>query len=177
MQCRCGTRRLVKDTYHVVYGISRSCGCLQREKLLKRNTTHGMRSHPFYELWKGMLARCQNTKHEHYAQYGGRGIYVCARWKGRNGFANFVADMSPRPPGTLLERRNNDGPYSPTNCEWATRQHQNRNKRNNVLFTYDGRTQCLSAWAEEIGINYGTLWYRLNKRRMSPAQAFGYDAG
>jgi predicted phage-related endonuclease len=73
-----------------------------------------------------MRARCENPKHMHFGRYGGRGISVCDRW--RRSFADFVADMGPRPDGHTLDRVNNDGNYEPDNCRWATRKQQSNNR-------------------------------------------------
>lgn len=67
-----------------------------------------------------MLARCFNPKTNGYERYGGRGITVCERWRGPDGFENFLADMGERPAGMTLDRRDNDGNYELGNCRWAT---------------------------------------------------------
>jgi hypothetical protein len=75
-----------------------------------------------------MVQRCYDTNATGYSRYGGRGITVCERWLGRDGFVNFLADMGERPEGLTLDRINNDGDYVPSNCRWATRSEQQRNK-------------------------------------------------
>ena len=109
--------------------------------------------------WKSMLERCLNSKKKNYLDYGGRGITVCDRWL--SSFANFVADMGNPPPNTSLDRIDNDGNYEPGNCRWAACVVQNRNKRTNKLLTFRGKTQCLAAWAEEIGKRSDSIAKRL----------------
>ena len=82
--------------------------------------THGQTTHPLYWAWCGMHARCRDRRHVGYRYYGGRGITVCERWTGSDGFANFLADMGDRPDGWHLHRIDNDGSYLPTNCVWIS---------------------------------------------------------
>lgn len=106
-----------------------------------------------------MRARCNRPSATSYQYYGGRGIRICEHWES---FANFLADMGERPEGKTLDRLDNDGPYSPENCRWATRAEQNANKRTTLLVEYQGRRQSLKLWCDELHLNYDRTYYRLN---------------
>jgi hypothetical protein len=108
-----------------------------------------------------MFTRCRNPNDKGSAYYGARGIDVCKRWES---FENFLADMGPRPPGTTLDRYPNvDGNYEPGNCRWATVAEQNRNKRDTVLVTHNGKTHCIAEWARIVGISAPALYKRFRK--------------
>lgn len=86
-----------------------------------------MRNRIEYKCWWNMLDRCSNPKNPVFRHYGGRGISVAVRWRE---FENFFADMGPRPgPGYSIERIDNDGNYTPSNCKWATKKEQVQNSR------------------------------------------------
>lgn len=117
--------------------------------------THGKSKTPQYAVWKAMKQRCLNKRNRQYPDYGGRGIRLCKRWLK---YENFFDDMGRRPNGPLtIERRNNNRGYTSSNCYWATQTAQGRNKRNNRIIKADGKSMCLSEWAEAIGIQTKTL--------------------
>lgn len=121
-RCDCGVEH-VAHSADLRSGHSSSCGCLRREVHL----THGGAHTPEWDIWRSMRQRCKPGGHPN---YGGRGIRVCARWQK---FANFIADMGPRPsPELTVERKNNDGNYEPNNCVWATRKEQANNTRRSI---------------------------------------------
>jgi hypothetical protein len=107
-----------------------------------------------------MKQRCENTNHDAYANYGGRGITVCGRWK--HSFETFLADMGERPSMRhTLERRDNDLGYSKDNCLWDTRLAQASNRRNSPSITYRGETKTVAEWARTLNIRYIKLYHRL----------------
>ncbi|MDO8632353.1 MAG: hypothetical protein Q7R41_17865 [Phycisphaerales bacterium] len=142
-------------------GVSKSCGCLQREIARARTRTHGESETVEYEIWSGMKKRCYNRRTKSFKDYGGRGIYVCDRWL--HDFPAFLADMGKRPSVNHSIDRfpNNDGPYAPDNCRWATVITQRRNRPDNRILNFQGQTLTLSAWADRLHIAGNTLVRRL----------------
>lgn len=114
-----------------------------------------------YCIWSLIKTRCHKVGGRDYNAYGGRGIFVCDRWL--NNFPAFLADMGERPSGMSLDRIDNDGPYSPDNCRWATQWQQNRNKHNTRRITFGGETLCITDWAARQGLCLPTLGKRLRK--------------
>jgi hypothetical protein len=166
-RCVCGqVRDVLQD--NLIYGRSRSCGCFNRDG--KHRITHGKSNSPEYMAWRSCRERCNNPNIPGYRNYGGRGITICDRWL--NSFENFYADMGPRPsPKHSLDRIDNDGNYEPGNCRWATTKQQSRNRRNNIIVTYDGDDMCLRDFANLVGKNPNLLTKRVKKGAASIVEA------
>ena len=159
-RCECGEIVIVR-AFELKRGHTASCGCFSRERTRTRLTSHGGKGTRLYRIWEQMKARCNNQTTKQYKDYGGRGITVCAEWANNfEAFRDWALANGYRDDLTL-DRKENDGPYSPDNCRWATRKDQQNNKRNNHMITFKGETRTLTQWAELTGIPRTTLWDRL----------------
>lgn len=151
--CDCGSTAVIRggDLKRNDGRGARSCGCNRTGRVV----THGLcrefrREH---QTWVRMRGRCSNPRAKEWKNYGGRGIKVCERWTGVDGFQNFLADMGPRPgAGFSIDRIDNSGDYSPRNCRWATSAEQSRNTRRNVSLEYDGRRMTYADLSEICGV-------------------------
>jgi hypothetical protein len=114
-------------------------------------------------VWRTMHNRCYNANQKCYPNYGGRGISVDAEWHGADGFKRFLLDMGPRPEGGTIERIKNDDNYGPSNCRWATRSEQSKNKRNNRVIEAEGKALTITEWARELGCSHAAILYRIRK--------------
>jgi hypothetical protein len=153
-RCRCDCGREIEvRSVRLRGGHTTSCGCLAAKQ-------NGLRKHPLYGTWIQMMHRCMNPDHVSYANYGGRGVKVCERWRD---LKNFVADMGPRPSVAHQIDRfpNNDGNYEPGNVRWALPNAQMRNTRANRYVTIRGEKMVLAAAAELFGVPYWTAHKRL----------------
>lgn len=113
---------------------------------------------PTYYAWIDMRRRCENPNHRAYKWYGARGITVCDRWQS---FETFLSDVGEKPEGHSLDRIDNQKGYEPSNCRWADSYQQNANRRTVRLLTFAGKTQSVTAWAQELGMGQSTLQWRM----------------
>lgn len=158
-RCQCGCERIVASS-SLRSGGSRSCGCLTREATGRRSRTHGESRSPTYRTWQNMVERCRNPSASNYHRYGGRGISVCDAWAAS--FPAFVRDMGSKPGHQYsLDRIDNEMPYQPGNCRWATRKEQARNTSMTTLITLNGETRALSDWCDLHKIKPNTFRSRL----------------
>lgn len=185
-QCECGNIKSILSD-NLLNGSTRSCGCLSVES----HTTHGFsrvatkEEQGTYHVWESMRQRILNPNHKAYKDYGGRGITIDPRW---NTFAGFLSDMGVRPAGHSIDRIDNDGPYSPENCKWATRIEQASNMQKTRLVEYHGNKMTLSELSKITGINLSRLRHRyvvqglsvedsIRMPTYSPKRKFRHDNG
>lgn len=160
-KCDCGKIVIVAGK-HLKNGSVKSCGCLNKELIAKRNYVHGKRHTRLYRIWLVMKNRCNNPNDKYYYCYGGKGIKVCDEWAEdfmsfynwsiANGYSDKLS----------IDRIDSDKGYQPDNCRWATNKEQQNNKTNNHYITYKGKTQSMKKWSEELNIDYSTLRSRIN---------------
>jgi hypothetical protein len=124
-------------------------------------TQHGEGKTRLYSSWRSMKQRCQNPRAHAFEEYGGRGIKVCDEWS--DSFYAFKewALSNGYHEGLSIDRIDNDKGYEPSNCRWATRSEQQRNRRNNRMVTFNNETKTMSEWAACLGIERNVLWNRL----------------
>ena len=181
-KCDCGNTATIQTSGLTGNRPTQSCGCLQKEATVKATTEKSVilkRSkyissnfdygdnaikHPLRKIWMSMRQRCNNPNAANYHLYGGRGIKVCDRWNGDNGFENFVNDMGERPTDKhSIDRIDVNRNYCPENCRWATRKEQENNKRNNNRVVLNGESITVSQLCETIAVNRNFI-YQLLKR-------------
>lgn len=109
--------------------------------------------------WKAMIKRCYKPKTKHYERYGGRGIKVCDAWV--NDCSRFLEDMGKKPSSLhSLDRIDNDKDYIKSNCRWATKIQQARNRSTNIILTAYGKSKTVIEWSIELGLHRNTILYR-----------------
>lgn len=163
-ECVCGEVR--NYVFHrVACGDTQSCGCLRKDLVRKRATTHGLSDHLLYDVWQKMVSRCYDENDKGFKNYGARGIEVWLDWK--EDFMSFYdwCMENGYKEGLSVERLDNDGNYAPYNCKLATREEQSRNKRSTRNYTAFGETKCLFDWGKDLRCKVGiwTLRSRMDK--------------
>jgi hypothetical protein len=154
-QCDCGSVHVVRSQA-LRNGGSKQCKSCA-------SATHRKTKTPEFGAWSDLCCRARGTSGVT-KYYRDRGIEVCERWLGEDGFMNFLQDMGPKPsPKHSIDRKDNSRGYSPDNCRWATPKEQCRNRRSNRVVTIYGITATLVEHIERAGINKKTVSSRLHR--------------
>lgn len=161
-QCRCDCgKTVIVWANNLVRGDTRSCGCYKSDLTSAREREHGMSDTRLYEIWKGMRRRCCDPKRNSYNNYGARGIFVCDEWdKSFNSFKDWALSSGYKD-GMTIDREDNNGPYCPENCKWATMKEQANNRRTSRFIDVFGQHLTISQASEIFGIKSGTIRARL----------------
>lgn len=159
-KCDCGKICIVQGR-KLRDGLTKSCGCLQREIAKNNHTKHGKSKHPLYSVWKGMRNRCNNRKDSKYKYYGGKGVKLCADWEDFQSFFDWSI-KSGYSDGLTIDRIDNNKGYCPENCRWVTIEFQSRNRSNCFYITHNGVTMTASEWERATGVCRKTIIYRIS---------------
>lgn len=136
-QCENKTKRSVAG-FDLRNGKSKCCGCIATGKPLQY---HGYSQHRLYKIHTDIEYRCNDPSDDSYHNYGGRGIYICDEWSGRDGRIAFIKWSLENgwEKGLEIDRIDNDGPYAPWNCRYVTRKENDRNRRGNIYYEFQGK--------------------------------------
>lgn len=173
-RCDCSTERAVRAD-KLLRGLAKTCaasGC----RLGIARVIHGGVGTKEYRAWHNLKSRCLNPNDKDFPQYGGRGITVCKRWV--DSFEAFRRDMGYAPTAEhSIDRRDNDGPYSPENCHWATKKEQVLNRKISVPVEYEGvRYETLTCLADARGLKRDSLRYHFRLKGLPLHEALAKAA-
>ena len=170
-RCDCGQTTVVRQT-NLKSGHIMSCGCLRAEMTIQRNLKHGKCQTRLYRIWESMKQRCFDADSKNFIRYGGRGIKMCDEWTDFDTFYKWSIENG-YSDDLSIDRIDNNGNYEPSNCRWTHAKQQANNRRSSALVTYNGKTQTLHMWADELGIEYKKLWARIHQCKWPLEKAFG----
>lgn len=161
-RCICGTITFPRASI-VLNGRAKSCGCYRESYLRTIGIKHNKSSHQILKNFQNLKQRCYNPKNTYYHNYGGRGIYICEEWL-KDPLTYFDwAIKNNWQPNLQIDRINNEGPYSPENCQFISFLEQQKNKRTNVYLEYKGQTKILTDWAKEFNLTPTTIKSRISR--------------
>ena len=164
VECRCDCGRVkITSRRYLRRGWTTSCGCLHREMLSKMATTHGGSGSRLHRIWKGIKTRCFNKNRPQAKDYALRGITLCEDWHDYCKFRDWALSHG-YSESLTIDRIDNNGPYSPENCRWVTHGVQNRNRRNTIVFNYNGKEyRAIKDLCFDLGLEYTRVLRRIKR--------------
>lgn len=157
-KCECGNEKVIAGA-DLKSGRVHSCGCLKKELMAAKQTTHGMCRTRLHAIWGNMKARCYNDNNKEYHRYGGRGIKVCEEWC--NDFIKFNewAISNGYREGLQIDRIDNDGNYEPSNCRWVTKKENGNNTSKSIRIQDGNMWVTVEEYARKIGKNKDAVYW------------------
>lgn len=147
---------------------------------MEQKTANNIRKQ-LQRLLSYMKTRCYNKNHMEYSNYGGKGITICDKWLGKNGFNNFYnwaiesgftgEKNSKNYNIQTIDRIDNTKGYSPDNCKWSNRFEQANNKTTSIFVEYNGKKDTLSNLCRELNLDYHAVFLRIYRRHWSIEKA------
>lgn len=175
VRCLCDCGKIVEVRLNsFLHGRVKSCGCFKKDEFSKKAYKHGLSFTKINNVYRGIKSRCYNKNCDEYKNYGGRGIKMCEEWRVNfTSFYNWAINNGYDSNKTIkeqsIDRIDVNGDYEPSNCRIVSCSIQARNKRDTKKYLYKGKLLDLKTISEKTGINYNTLWQRINK--------YGYTIG
>ena len=160
-RCECGATRDVYES-NLTNGNSKSCGCINSERLREMKLRHGGTGTRLYNIWLDMRKRCTNQNSKNYKRYGARGITVCEEWAEYEAFESWAIENGYNDSKSIDRIDNNEG-YEPTNCRWTDEITQANNRRSNRIHEIDGIKKTSAEWCREYGVKPNTFLNRINR--------------
>lgn len=170
-KCKHCGKIIRREAMNIKRGLA-TCKCKHYDRVSIARSKHG-RDTEIYSKWCGMKTRCFNKNDLHYKDYGGRGITICQEWLDFDKFYDWSL-CNGWQKGYSIERKDVNGNYSPDNCCWIPLREQAKNKRNTIYADLNGETKRVKEWCEILGLNYKTVYNRINQCGMTPEQALTY---
>ena len=138
---------------------TKSCWCRRKEYMKESRTKHNLSRTKIYDVYHGIIRRCNLEMYFCYKNYWWRGIKCL-----RNSFEEFYRDMwSTCKEWLSIERIDNNWNYCKDNCKRADIIEQSNNKRSSHIINYNWKTQTLTQRAKEYNISPEILGRRIKK--------------
>lgn len=159
--CDCGSKKIISSS-SLKRGC-KSCGCIRRDKLIERTTTHGNSKSRLYKTWKNMKTRCLNSNNYKYKSYGARGICICDEWA--NSFESFLtwALSNGYNDKLTIERIDVNGNYEPRNCKWIEPEKQALNRTNTKKVIFEGKEMSVKELSLISGVSESAIYKHLRR--------------
>lgn len=174
-ECNCSNHtHIIVNGNALRSGNTKSCGCIHTEQLQQRNKQgrkYNKEDKRLVRIWRAMMSRCYKTHSYGYKWYGAKGIRVCEEWHEFENFKDWALNNNYKDDLTI-ERIDNNEDYKPENCKWADWETQANHTSSNKLITYNNKTQSLSLWVKELGLDYYRTKARINSCGWSIEDAF-----